>query len=136
MDLVVVAEKASPQVCRILDYGRLRYEQKRKLKDQKKNQHAQKLKEVKFHVNTDQHDYDYKIKHGIDFLQKGCKLKVSLQFRGRENAHKAIGFEIVENALEALKDYGHADSKPNLSGRIISVTLNPLSTKSSSSKIL
>jgi len=126
MDVVVVAEKSSPPVCRILDYGRLRYEQKRKLKNQKKNQSAQKLKEIKFHVNIDSHDFDYKINHAIDFLGKGYKVKVSLVFRGREAAHKTIGFEILNNVIEKLKECGLAENKPALSGRTISVALNPI----------
>jgi translation initiation factor IF-3 len=125
LDVVIVAEKADPPVCRILDYGKLRYDQKRKLKNQKKKQHAQKMKEIKFHVNVDVHDYNYKINHAKEFLGKGHKLKLSLVFRGREAAHKAIGFEIIEKAVSALEEFGQLENKPVLSGRTISVSMNP-----------
>ena len=125
LDVVVVAEKADPPVCRILDYGRLRYDQKRRLKDQKKKQHAQKMKEIKFHVNVDIHDYSYKINHAKEFLNKGYKVKLSLIFRGREAAHKAIGFEIIEKAVAALEEDGQSEGKPNLSDRTISISINP-----------
>ena len=125
LDVVIVAEKADPPVCRILDYGRLRYDQKRKLKNQKKKQHAQKMKEIKFHVNVDTHDYDYKINHAKEFLSKGYKVKLSLVFRGREAAHKPTGFEIIERAVLCLQELGLAENKPAFSGRTISVSLNP-----------
>ena len=125
LDVVVVAEKANPPVCRILDYGRLRYDQKRKLKNQKKKQHAQKMKEIKFHVNVDEHDYNYKINHGKEFLGKGYKVKLSLAFRGREAAHKTKGFEIIEKAVAALEEFGQSENKPILSGKTISVSINP-----------
>jgi len=125
LDVVIVAEKADPPVCRILDYGRLRYDQKRKLKNQKKKQHAQKLKEIKFHVNVDIHDYNYKINHAKEFLAKGYKVKLSLVFRGREAAHKSIGFEIIDKAVLDLEGLGLAESKPIFAGRTISVSLNP-----------
>ena len=125
LDVVVVAEKADPPVCRILDYGRLRYDQKRKLKNQKKKQHAQKMKEIKFHVNVDIHDYNYKIDHAKEFLGKGYKVKLSLVFRGREAAHKAIGFEIIERAISTLEGIGQAENKPVLSGKTIAISMNP-----------
>ena len=125
LDLVVVAEKANPLVCRILDYGKLRYSQKRKLKNQKKTQHAQKLKEVKFHVNVDEHDYNYKVNHAKEFLTKGHNVRISVVFRGREAAHKDIGFEIVNRTIKSLEEHGQAESNPTFSGRTISVSINP-----------
>ncbi len=126
LDVVIVAEKANPPVCRILDYGKLRYDQKRKIKNQKKKQSAQKLKEIKFHVNVDKHDYEYKLNHAKEFLGKGYKVKLSLVFRGREAAHKVLGFEIIEKSLEELKDLGQAENKPAFAGRTISVSVNPV----------
>ena len=126
LDLVVVAEKASPPVCKILDFGRLVYDQKQKQKKQRKQSSVQKTKEVRFHVNIDDHDYETKLGHAIKFLGKGYKVKVSLFFRGREAAHKEMGFDIINKTIETLSEYGKVDSKPVLSGRIISTMLNPI----------
>ena len=92
LDLVEVAPQSDPPVCRIMDYGKYRYEQTKKVKEAKKKQHAFKVKELKMRPNTDQHDYDTKLRHGQDFLQKGCKLKVTIVFHGREMAHRELGF--------------------------------------------
>lgn len=126
LDLVLVAEKADPPVCRILDFGKLVYDQKKKQRDSKKHQHAQKLKEVKFRVRIDAHDYSIKINHAIDFLGKGSKVKVSLMFRGREAAHKEIGFELIERVTKDLEEYGVPEGKAALSGRMISLSFNPV----------
>jgi translation initiation factor IF-3 len=112
-----------------MDYGKLTYEQKKNMKDQKKHVITQKLKEVKFHINIDNHDYEYKLKHGVEFLEKGAKLKVTLVFRGREMAHKEIGFELIERILKDLSIHGTAEEKPKLLGRNISVTFSPLGKK-------
>jgi translation initiation factor IF-3 len=124
LDVVIVAEKATPPVCRILDYGKLRYDQKRKLKNQRKNQHVQKLKEIKFRVNVDDHDYNYKIDHAKEFLTKGHKIKISVVFRGREAAHKEIGFELIDKAIKNLEEYGQVEGRPVFAGRTISVSIN------------
>ncbi len=129
MDLVIVADQADPPVIRIMDYGKLRYEKKKNLKAQKKKQHTQKLKEIKFHVRTDKHDMEYKINHAKEFLGKSYKLKISLQFRGREMAHKELGFELIKNVITELEDYGQADSPPKIIGRSIITTISPLSAK-------
>lgn len=129
LDLVLVAEKSEPPVCRIMDYGKLTYEQKKNIKSQKKHVIAQKLKEVKFHINIDNHDYDYKLKHGIEFLEKGAKLKITLVFRGREMAHKELGFELMERIIADLAKHGTAEEKPKLLGRNISVTFSPCGKK-------
>jgi len=125
LDLVLVAEKAKPPVCRIMDFGKLQYEQKRNLRMQKKHSHAQKVKEVKFRINIDKHDYEYKIKHAEEFLGKGYKLKATLMFKGREMAHKDIGFELIGRVIEDLKEFGIADSTPKLMGRNISLSFSP-----------
>lgn len=129
MDLVVVAEKSDPVVCRIMDFGKLCYEQKKVQRNQKKHVIAQKLKEVKFHVNIDEHDYEYKIKHAVEFLEKGFKLKTTLTFRGREMAHQEIGFQLVERITSDLKKFGTTEDKPKLLGRNISITFSPLGKK-------
>jgi len=129
LDLVIVAEKADPPVCRVMDFGKLQYEQKKSLRLQKKHTHVQKVKEVKFRINIDPHDYGIKIKHALDFLGEGDKVKATLMFRGREMAHKEIGFEVVNKVIEDIKEYGEAESTPKLLGRNIIVTFNPVTKK-------
>ena len=126
LDLVLVAENSNPPVCRIMDYGKLQYEHKKRLRDQRKSTHANKVKEVKFRLRIEKHDFDYKIKHAIDFLEKGYKIKASLMFRGREIAHKDFGFELINNVVSALEEYGKPDAEPKLTGRNITVTLAPV----------
>ena len=129
LDLVAVAENSDPVVCRLMDYGRHRYEQKRKMKEQRKKQQTQKNKEVKFHVNTDTHDFNLKIKHVLEFLAKGYKVRVSLFFRGREMAHRERGIERMKEVIEIIGDQAHVDSPPNMSGRIVSAQLSPSASK-------
>jgi len=124
LDLVEVAAKANPPVCRIIDYGKYRYEQA-KLEKEKK-QHAGRVKEIKFRVNIDEHDYMTKIRHGEDFLDKGNKLKVVLMFRGRENAHPEIGFQVMDRVQSDLAHMAQVEMQPRKSGRMINMTLSPL----------
>ena len=125
LDLVAVSEKTDPPVVRIMNFGKLQYEQKKNLKNQKKNNVAQKVKEVKFHVTIDKHDYDFKIKRGIEFMEKGCRLKVTLALRGREMAHQDLAFELMQNVVTELSQYGEPDGTPKLLGRNISVNFVP-----------
>ena len=126
LDLVLVAEKSTPPVCRIMDYGKLQYEHKKRIREQRKSTHSNKLKEVKFRLRIEKHDYDYKINHAIDFMEKGHKVKASLMFRGREMAHKDFGFELMSNVVEDLKEYGKPDAPPKAVGRNVTVTFAPL----------
>lgn len=96
LDLVEINATAKPPVCRIMDHGKFKYEQDKKKKEQKKKQSIVKLKEVKFHVNVGQHDYDTKMRHAFEFLEEGHRVKFSLMFRGRENAHRELGFELMK----------------------------------------
>jgi translation initiation factor IF-3 len=129
LDLVVVSDKGEAAVCKLMDFGKLQYERKKNIKAQRKGTSAQKQKEIKFHVRIDTHDYEYKMKRGIEFLTKGCKLKVSLMFRGREMAHKDMGFELINKIIEELKPYATADNRPKMTGRNIVLTFSPLSKK-------
>jgi len=129
LNLVIVSETSNPPVCRIMDYGKLQYDRKKKIRDQKKSHHAQKLKEVKFRLRIENHDYEYKINHAIEFLGKGYKLKASLMFRGREMAHKDFGFELMQRVIKDLEEYGKAESNPKLMGRNITVTFTPIKKK-------
>ena len=125
LDLVLVAEKSDPPVCRIMDYGKLLFEQKKNLKTQRKRSLTQKVKEVKFHVNVDKHDYDYKINHARVFLGKGNKVKITLSLRGREMAHKEMAFELMTRITEDLNGHGKSDVIPKFQGRNITVPFAP-----------
>lgn len=124
-DLVLVADNAEPPVCRIMDYGKFTFEQKRRERENKRKQHNNRTKEVKFRVNIDPHDYKIKIQHMVEFLEKGNRVKVSLQFRGRENAHREIGMELMHKVIADVKGIGSVYAPPKLQGRSISMQLNP-----------
>ena len=126
LDLVKIAPTATPPVCRIMDFGKLCYEQKKKMKDQKRHNQAQKVKEIKFRLNIDTHDYEFKIAHGIEFLEEGNKLKVTIMFKGREMAHPEKGFELIDKITESLKDKGVLDAPGKLLGRNICVSYSPV----------
>jgi translation initiation factor IF-3 len=124
-DLVEVAATANPPVCRIVDFGKYRYEQNKKEKESKKHQHANKVKEIQLSPGIDPHDFGVKLAHAIDFLCEEMKVKVVLKFRGREMAHKEIGFQQIERFTQALVPYGHADNVPKLVGRGVTVMFSP-----------
>lgn len=123
-DLVEISANANPPVCRILDFGKYMYEQSKKNKDGKGA--TSKIKEVKFHVRTDEHDYVTKLRHGEEFLEKGNKLKLTLTFRGREMEYKELGFDVVKRAISDLSNVGSVESAPRLAGRNITAMLTPL----------
>jgi len=125
LDLVEVSPSAVPPVCRIVDYGKFRYDISKQEKD-KKHSSAGKIKEVKFRVNIDQHDYETKLRHAEEFLDKGFKVKVHLQFRGREMAHQDLGMKLMVRVKNDLVDMGHVDMEPKLVGKAISMTISPL----------
>lgn len=125
LDLVEVAANANPPVCRIVDFGKYRYELAKQEKDKKTNTGG-KVKEVKFRVNIDSHDYLTKIRHAEEFLDKGNKLKVQLQFRGRQMAHQELGMAVVLRVKDDLATMGHVDMEPKLVGRAINMVLSPL----------
>lgn len=124
-DLVLVSDTSNPPVVRIMNFGKLCYEHKKNLKAQRKNTAAQKVKEIKFHINIDQHDYETKLNRAIDFLEKKFRLKVTLALRGREMAHQDMAFELMGKVSEALAPYADADGAPKLLGRNISVNFAP-----------
>ncbi len=124
MDLVEISPSARPPVCRILDFGKYMYEQSKKGKD--KPAPTSKLKEVKFRVRIEQHDYMFKLKHAEEFLDKGNKVKLSLMFRGRENEHIELGFDVINRAIEGLSHIATKDIEPRKVGRNIIVTMTPL----------
>lgn len=125
LDLVEIAAKADPPVCKIVDYGKYKYEQS-KLKKTSKSKGATKMKEVKFRVRTEEHDYNIKCSRAEKFLEEGHKVRIQLQFRGRENAHKDIGFVVMERVKKDLLGMAHIDMEPKLAGRAIGMVLSPL----------
>ena len=126
VDLVEIAPNATPPVCRLVDYGKFRYEQSKRDKESKKHQHATKVKEVQLSPKIDPHDLGVKIEHAIGFLCEDMKVKVTLKFRGREMAHTEIGFQVINRFLEEINPYGHRDFDPKLIGRGINVMITPL----------
>lgn len=127
-DLVEISGSAKPPVCKIVDYGKYKYEQRKQKKNAKKKATVVKVKEVKYHANTDEHDYQTKLRHAKKFLDAGNRVKCSLYFRGRENTHHEIGFALFERVMEDLKEYGHAEQKPKLNGKNLSMLVSPLKT--------
>ena len=123
LDLVEIAPNARPPVCRIVDYGKYKYEQSKLKKSEKPKKRE---KEVKFRVNIDPHDYAIKLTHAEDFLAHGFKVRIQLQFRGRQMAHKELGFELMERVKEDLSGMAHVDLEPKLSNRNILMMVSPL----------
>jgi translation initiation factor IF-3 len=126
VDLVEIAAAATPPVCRLVDFGKFRYEQSKRDKEAKKHQHANKVKEIQLSPSIDPHDFGVKLNHAIDFLCEEMKVKVTLRFRGREMAHKEIGFQQVEKFIKDVTPWGHPDFAPKLVGKGINLMLSPL----------
>lgn len=126
VDLVEIAATAVPPVCRLVDFGKYRYEMAKKEKESKKHQHASTVKEVQLSPRIDPHDLGIKLDHAIDFLCEDMKVKVALKFRGREMAHTEVGFEVINKFLAEIAPYGHPDFPPKLIGRGINVMISPL----------
>ena len=124
LDLVEVAPTANPPVCKIVAIGKFRYDLSKQEKDKKSS--GARLKEIKFRVNIDDHDYLTKIRHGEEFLDKGNKVRVQLQFRGREMAHQEFGMELMEKVKQDIAGMSQVEMEPKLAGRNITMTLSPL----------
>lgn len=123
LDLVEIAPHAKPPVCRIVDYGKFKYEQS---KQKKSDKPKKREKEVKFRVNIDPHDYGIKMMHAEDFLAHGFKVRIQLQFRGRQMAHKELGFALMEKIKVDLASMAHVDLEPKLNNRNILMMVSPL----------
>lgn len=117
LDLVKIAPQATPPVCRVMDYGKFRFEQAKRDKEAKKNQNIIDIKEIRLSLNIDIGDFNTKLNHAIKFLKGGDKLKVSIRFRGREMAHPEIGEAVMKRFAEALTEYGTVEKLPKLEGR-------------------
>ena len=125
LDLVEISPTARPPVCKIMDYGKFRYEQGKKAKQNRRNAAATRVKEVQFHPSVGDADYAVKLRKLKDFLSEGARVKVALFFRGRENAHKELGFDLMNRVLSDASDIGVVEQAPKLLGRNIQMTLMP-----------
>ena len=126
LDLVEVAPTAQPPVCRIMDFGKYKFELAKKDKEARKNQATQKIKEVKFHTSVDDHDYAFKVRHIREFLDEGHRVKVSLMFRGREQAHTDLGHLLMRLVMKELEDVARMDRAPEQMGRFINMMVSQL----------
>ena len=126
LDLVEVNPAANPPVCKILDFGKYKYNLEKKEKDTKKNSSASKLKELNFHMNIDDHDYGVKMRHAEEFMWKGMKVKMGLKLRGREMIHQDRAMTLIRRMREDLSQIGVPDSEPKLIGKSINLMLSPL----------
>lgn len=129
LDLVNVAPAAKPPVCRIMDYGKYRYEQQKKEKEARKNQKIVELKEVRFSANIDEHDYQTKLRNVVKFLKDQDKVKCSVRFRGREIAHANIGQKVLERVAAEVGELAVVERRPKLEGRSMIMILSPKETK-------
>ncbi|WP_438826220.1 translation initiation factor IF-3 [Ruegeria atlantica] len=129
LDLVEISPNANPPVCKIMDFGKFKYEQQKRESEARKKQKVIEVKEVKFRPNTDTHDYDVKMKNVFKFLEKGDKVKVTLRFRGREMAHQNLGRELLERVAEDIKDLGKVENMPKMEGRQMIMMIGPLPQK-------
>lgn len=129
MDLVEISPSAHPPVCRIMDYGKYKYELGKKEKVAKKHKVATRVKEVKFHANVADHDYQTKVRHIRDFLEAGHRIKVSLWYRGRERAHEEFGYEVMKRVIKDCSDISKVEQSPQLYGRNLIMRLTPTTGK-------
>jgi len=129
LDLVLIAPDAEPPVCKIMDYGKHIFDLKKQKVANKKKQHKQTVKEIKFRPGTEEGDYQVKLRNLIRFLNDGDKAKVSLRFRGRELAHQHLGLELVRRIAKDLEEYGTVEQEPKMEGRQIVMVLSPVKKK-------
>ncbi len=134
LDLVEVAPNADPPVCRIIDFGKFQYEAKKKANEAKNKQFTITGKEVKFRPGTDDHDYEYRMKHAREWLQDGDKVKATIWFRGREMSHRELGARILEKLEQDLADVGEVEARPRMEGNQMFIILGPKRHKSSAPK--
>ena len=128
LDLVEVASMANPPVCRIMDYGKYRYQLQKKEKDARKKQKVQALKEIKMRPKIDEHDFDFKTRAIKNFLESGHRVKVSVFFRGREMSFLERGEEVLNRVISECEDVGKCESKPQMEGRYMRLLLTPMSS--------
>ncbi len=129
LDLVVMAAQSDPPVCKIMDYGRFRFERDKREKEAKKKQVVVELKEVQLSCRIEAHDFETKVRNAVKFLQQGNKVRVVLRFKGREMSHLDIGREVIENFRTAVEEFGAVDKAPVLDGRFLSMVISPIKNK-------
>jgi len=134
LDLVEVAANAQPPVCRIIDFGKYKYEQKKKAQEAKKKQVTTTVKEIKFRPGTDDHDYQYRVKHAREWLQDGDKVRATIWFRGREMAHRDLGAKILARVEQDLSDIGEVEQRPKMEGNQMFLIIGPKRTKGGGDK--
>ena len=127
LDLVEVAPAARPPVCRLMDYGKYKYNAARKAKEAKKKQHHIQIKEVKFRPGIEHHDYDFKLRHARRFLAEGNKVKLTMMFRGRQLSHPEIGLEVLKRVTADLEEVAKIETRPVREGRTMTMVLAPRS---------
>jgi translation initiation factor IF-3 len=125
LDLVEVAPLARPPVCRIMDYGKFKYEEQRKAREARKKQHHVQIKEVKMRPGIEDHDFDFKTRHARRFLEEGNKVKLTMMFRGRQMAHPEIGRQVLDRVSEMLSDVAKVESAPMMEARAMTMVLAP-----------
>ncbi len=134
LDLVEIAPNANPPVCKILDYGKYKFEQEKRIRESKKKQKLLKMKEIRMQPKIEKHDMEFKAKHIRTFLEEGNKVKVTIRFRGRELAHTELGKVVLEKIMELLEDSFIVDRAPAMEGRFMSMILNPKNSNKSKAK--
>ncbi len=123
LELVEISPNAKPPVCKIMDYGKYRYEQSKKDKDSKKRQHVIVLKEIRLRPRTEDHDFDFKVKHARKFLEQKNKVKFTVMFRGREMAYKEFGEKLLDRIIEILGDIAKIENEKKFEGRSLTMTM-------------
>ncbi|RME17998.1 MAG: translation initiation factor IF-3 [Alphaproteobacteria bacterium] len=126
LDLVEISPNAQPPVCKIMDFGKFKYETQKREAEARKKQKTIEVKEVKFRPNTDTHDYQVKMRNVVRFLENGDKVKVTLRFRGREMAHQHLGRELLERVAADVKEIGKVENMPKMEGRQMTMMIGPL----------
>ena len=129
LDLVKIAPQATPPVCKIIDYGKFRFEQAKREKEAKKNQRVVEIKEIRLSLNIDTHDFETKKNHAVRFLEEGNKVKVSIRFRGREMGHPEIGLETMRRFAETMAEVANVEKPAKLEGRTMLMFLAPKPVK-------
>ena len=125
LDLVEISPNASPPVCKIMDFGKFKYEQQKRESEARKKQKIIEVKEIKFRPNTDTHDYDVKMRNVVKFLENGDKVKVTMRFRGREMAHQELGLQLLRRVADDLSEIGKVEAMPRLEGRQMVMMIAP-----------